>query len=276
MIRTGLLVSLTAFAALGQQSFRKIERTDEKELKVRLTYAAGQINLQKSNDDAELCRVVYSKPTLKPDVRYKKSNTVGFLDIDPGSDESIGVGDFGEQEWAVMLTDKIPASFDFEFGACRGDLDFSGMRVKDLNISVGASKINLQFHTPNKDRIRNMRIEAGASNMRMVGLLNANCDRLDFEGGIGSYILDFNGYLQNTMIATISVGVGKAVIKVPRDANVRIQMSDNIFSVMTISSSDFVKRTSNLYVSQNYDDTAPMLDLRLEAGFGKVLVEASE
>lgn len=262
--------------ASGQQSFRKIERTDEKELKVRLTYAAGQINLQKSNDEGELCRVVYSKPTLQPNVRYKKSNTVGFLDIDLGSGESIGVGDFGEQEWGVMLTDKIPASLDFEFGACRGDLDFSGMRIKDLNVSVGASKINVHFETPNKDRIRNMRIEAGASNMRMTGLLNANCDRLDFEGGIGSYILDFGGYLQNPMTAKISVGVGKAVIRIPRDANVRIQLSDNIFSVMTVSSPDFVKRTANLYVSQNYNDQAPVLDLRLEAGFGKVLVEVSE
>ncbi len=264
LLITGVLVA--------QEGVRRIDRTDEKEVKIRLTYAAGQIKVGRVEADA-LAEVIASRSTLRPSVKYTKSRETGYLDIDIADGDDVGMAEFGEQDWFVGVTERIPTTLKCDFGACRGDLDLSGLRLQNLDISVGASKMLVRFDTPNRETMHTMKIEAGASNMRLVGLANSNAKRIEFEGGIGSFLLDFSGYLQSSMTAKISLGVGKANIRIPQDTNVRIRLTDNIFSVCSIESRDFDRRSDNVYVSKSFNDQAPILDIELEAGFGKFKID---
>ncbi|MHB1404405.1 MAG: hypothetical protein ACYCV0_02280 [Desulfitobacteriaceae bacterium] len=51
----------------------------------------------------------------------------------------------GKSELNLSLTDKVEYAFDIKAGAINGDLDLSGLKVKNFNLDMGASKLTLQF-----------------------------------------------------------------------------------------------------------------------------------
>jgi ferredoxin len=59
---------------------------------------------------------------------------------------------------------------------------------------------------------------------------------MKFEGGVGSYILDFSGSLENEVEVDIKVGLGSITISIPDDIGVKIFYEESF-----ISSIDFPK-----------------------------------
>ncbi len=278
LVTYGVCLCLVGTARLtGQSDVQKVERTDEKELKVKVEFAAGSLRLQRASEDV-LCRLTRSVPGTEKSARleYQKSGTTGFLRVGWLEESSIHFADFDEQQWQFELTDKIPLSLNIELGASKSDFDFNNLRIKDLTLTLGASKSNVSFSSQNRDRINKLRIEAGVSKLNASGLCNANFDRLEFEGGVGSYVLDFSGYLSDYSRAHVEVGVGRVLILLPKNLPVKIQIEDTFFSSVTLQEGHFDRRIGRSYASQNYDESKPFLDLRVNAGIGKVTVEVIE
>lgn len=262
---------------VSQSNIESRDREDEKELKVKVEYAAGDFSVRKVQEDK--LYVIQSKTgetSIAPKVSYYKSGSTGFLNLEMDQNTSVDMFDFGKQNWSLEFSDKIPMSYNFELGACNGEFDFTGLRVKDLTLSMGASRANVYFRSPNRDQIYLMKIEAGASKMMMSGLCNANFEKMEFEGGVGSYILDFSGELKRDARANITVGLGKVTIKVSRNANVKLRTDESFFSTCNISDADFEKKQNGLYLSRNFNSEIPVLDLRVEAGLGKVNIVTTE
>ncbi|MBL7996116.1 hypothetical protein JNM05_12155 [bacterium] len=265
------------FSLAAQSRVQEINRDDEKELKVKLEYAAGKISLGKISHD-KLCRIAVKETNneISPNVRYDKDGTTGYLVIDMNENESVGVFDFGNQKLEMEFTDKIPVSFKLEMGACEGKFDFTNIRVKDLTLSMGASSADILFSSKNKDRINKLKIEAGVSKLNMIGLANANFEKMEFAGGVGSYMLDFSGNLSQNSTCNISLGLGRLTIRVPKNLNVKIRTEDSFLASVKISEEYFVKKFGGTYYSINYDDSAPALNLFIETGLGNLKVQAIE
>ena len=272
-----LYLYLLGLPLAAQSRVQEIDRDDEKELKVKLEYAAGKISLGKLAYD-KLCRIAVkeSDNEITPNVKYEKEGTTGYLTIDMNDNESVGVFDIGDQKLEMEFTDKIPMSFKLEMGACDGKFDFSNLRVKDLTLSMGASSADILFNSKNKDRINKLKIEAGVSKLNVIGLSNANFDKMEFEGGVGSYVLDFSGNLSQNSTCHISLGLGKLTIRVPKNLNVKIRTEDSFLASVKISDELFVRRSSGTYYSINYDDSVPALSLFIETGLGNLKVQAIE
>ena len=213
---------------------------------------------------------------LTPNVRYEKDGTSGYLAIDMNENESVGVFDIGDQKLEMEFTDKIPVSFNLEMGACEGKFDFSNLRVKDLSLSMGASSADILFNAKNKDRINKLKIEAGVSKLNIIGLSNANFDKMEFDGGVGSYMLDFSGNLSQYSKCNISLGLGKLTIRVPKNLNVKIRTEDSFLASIRISEEDFIRKSGGTYYSVNFDESEPFLDLFIETGMGNLKVQAIE
>lgn len=273
-----VLVILYSGTTIGAQSrVQEITRDDEKDLKVKLEYAAGKVSLAKTSVD-KLCRISVRETNqeIAPNIRYEKDGTTGYLVIDMNENESVGMFDIGDQKIDMEFTDKIPVSFNLEMGACDGDFDFTNLRVKDLNLSMGASSANIIFNAKNKDRINKMKVEAGVSKLNMVGLSNANFEKMEFEGGVGSYVLDFSGNMSQPSRCNISLGLGKLTIRVPKNLNVKIRTEDSFLASIKISEEDFVRRSGGTYYSVHFDESEPYLDLYIETGMGNLKVQAIE
>ena len=268
---TGLCLGASLWA---QSRVQEISRDDEKDLKVKLEYAAGKVSLAKVSAD-KLCRISVRETNneITPNIRYEKDGTSGYLVIDMNDNESVGMFDIGDQRIDMEFTDKIPVSFNLEMGACDGNFDFTNLRVKDLNLSMGASSADISFNAKNKDRINKMKVEAGVSKLNMIGLSNANFEKMEFEGGVGSYLLDFSGNLSQRSRCNISIGLGKLTIRVPKNLNVKIRTEDSFLASIKISEEYFVRKAGGTYYSVHFDESEPYLELYIETGMGNLKVQ---
>jgi hypothetical protein len=179
-----------------------------------------------------------------------------------GSDDNV---------WDLRFTDELPLYFNIELGACESEIDFTGLRVKDLKLEIGASKGTISFNEPNRERIEKLKIEAGASKFKATGLLNANFEELQFEGGVGTFVLDFSGELDHRAYIDIEMGIGTLTILIPKKVGVKI-ISDNSFFT-SLSMEGFRKIGKNRFVSEKFGKQNEELEINIESGVGTVNIE---
>ena len=257
---------------------RQIPRSGEREIKVTIEAGFAKLNLGLGKSSAVLEAEV---TTDNPDdvtnlIDYSVRDKVGYLTLNTdGSDghknRVFHISNFEQSKWTTNFTDEIPISFDIQLGLGKGDFDLSGLSVKDLSLSAGASSVRVRFDQPNKSVIDNLNIEAGLSKFESHGLGNANFRHFRFQGGVGSYVLDFGGEMKLEADADIEVGFGSLVIYVPKNTGVKIITDKNLVTHFDIDD-DFTEQREDNYLSSNYYTAAAKLNMRIDAGVGNVKI----
>ncbi|MBI3364446.1 MAG: hypothetical protein HY033_06010, partial [Ignavibacteriae bacterium] len=206
---------------------------------------------------------------------------VGYLEVNTSADvrshakkHSINFEGFKSNTWEMRFPDGIPISFELGLGLGKGDFDMTGLNVKDLKLSAGASSVSLQFNKPNKNVIEDLTIESGLSKFDGEGLCNANFNHLKFEGGVGSYTLDFSGELKKEVDVDIEVGLGSLVVRVPENIGVKVIYEKSLLAHINLDRS-FTEQGENNYFSPNYRSAPGRMNIRIDAGLGSVKVKRS-
>lgn len=280
--RLHLFLSFLLFVPLfGQETIRKeIPRTNEKELRVSLELSFGTVILTRGKKDllfsAEYPKNEKESNDLK--IEYQVENNRGELTVRSKDKSRFWKGwkddDKGrEQKWVLELTEDIPIHLDVELGAGKGDLDVTGLRLKKLDISLGASSLDLVCSEPNKERIEKVVISSGVSRFQASGVSNLNFERFSFSGGVGSYRLDFDGRLQQNCIAKIEVGLGSIVINLPEELPARILYDDNFLSTIDLDPI-FSRVKKGEFESPTYSSSQKRLTIQVESGLGSVKVRS--
>jgi len=163
----------------------------------------------------------------------------------------------------------IPTALRIGIGAAASRLGLGDLSLTTLEVLTGASKTELVFDRPNRVRMSNLTLHAGAAQFEAEGLGNARFDHLEFHGAIGDVTLDFSGAWERSATAEIKMGLGGLKIRVPRGIGVRIERSSLL---MALNAEGFAKN-GNSYVSPNWDTAEIRLDIELEAALGAVEVE---
>ncbi len=282
---------ITAGVASAQTIQREVTRTNEKEVKVYLNSTFGSVNLEKG-EPGKIVEVFYrrkdkdNEPEL--DFNYSIRRNVGELRIEMNPEGATVVnsrnGDVNvhlnhvnlkPDEWYIRLTDELPLSIEAELGAGKSDFDFSGLEIEDLTISTGASSSKMRFDDKNKGEIDHLSIETGVSKFVAENLNNANFRKMTFEGGVGSYYLDFGGDLNRTVDVTVNVGLGAITVVVPKKTGVRVKYEDSWLSNFTIDD-EFIRKKKGTYESENYEDADGRMNIFIESGLGSVKIKRSK
>jgi len=260
---------------------REIGRTTEKELKVNLSSAFGTVLIGRGESGKVLMAEASSdkEENAVMDVQYAIRNRVGFLDMTLGDQRiekdgnhySFNIERFDKGKWFLRFTDAIPISFDIELGVGRGDFNLSGLEVKDFNLSTGASDVTLAFDQPNTGTIENLNIESGVSKFDARGLGNANFRHFKFQGGMGSYTLDFGGTLKNEVDVDIEVGLGLVTIIIPEEIGARVIYENSWVSHLDCDR-DFQADGENQYISSNYHKSQGRMNINIDSGLGSIKV----
>lgn len=289
---------IAAFAALfgfasAQNVHREIKKSDEKEVQVKIESSFGSVNIEKG-DKNKIVRVYYRKkekdrqPNLNIDYSVRKGTGELFLEMHPEGAEvrSSDDGDrgvhvnadvnFNADEWYVELIEGIPLSLDIELGAGKSNFDFTGLTINDLSISTGASSSKLSFDEMNPGEIKRLKIESGVSKFVAHNLNNANFRMLEFEGGVGSYYLDFGGDLKREVKADINVGLGAMTLAIPRNIGVKIKYEDSWLSNLSLDDDEFVRKKKGVYESENYSDAEGKMEISIESGLGSVKIKRTK
>jgi hypothetical protein len=206
-------------------------------------------------------------------VSYTVRNRIGYLEIALGEDAEEETDEWGRHEgdWNLTFCDAIPLSFDIELGVGKGEFDLSGLQVKDFTLSSGASEVTVNFDEENSSLIERMSIESGVSKFTGNNLGNANFRQFRFEGGVGSYYLDFGGNLNREADIDIEVGLGVLTLVVPPGLGARLSYDQNWISRLDCDK-DFRLVNEGEYETENYTNANGKLNIRVESGLGNVKI----
>ncbi len=279
------IVAVAGFVFRASTKYHKqLGLKEEKELKVSLEAGFGDVTLaagapssvMEADVDADL------SGGIDRYIDYSSRDRIGYLSINTA--EPVGTGSrekhhggsfdfpgFQTNRWNLHFTDAVPISFDVELGVGHGELDFTGLQVKDLSLSSGASSVDLRFRKPNRSVIENMTIETGLSRFRGEGLCNANFNHLKFQGGVGGYTLDFGGKLDREVDVDIEVGLGSLTVIVPAETGVKVIYEKSLIAHLAVDP-DFSKEEEDTYYSSNYYSASGKINMRIEAGLGSVKI----
>jgi len=286
----GMVALLLGFAAgaIGesppsdQKGLREIGRTTEREVNVVLSSGFGTIRISKGESEKIL---TLDSPTTNDgaptaDLQYAIRNRVGYDEISLGEEPReetdhekkwLQFGSFKGNTWNLRISDAIPVAFDIELGVGKADIDLTGLQVKDLTLSAGASDVEVRCDQLNKATIENVTIESGVSKFTGRNLGNANFKKFRFEGGVGSYTLDFNGNLQTEVDVDVEIGLGSLTIVVPKELGAKIMYDKSWLSHMECDS-DFEGGEDDQYVSNNYATASGRMNIRVQSGLGSVKI----
>jgi hypothetical protein len=272
------LLAAMAIPCMAQISIhREIFRTSEKEVKIDIELSFGTVEIARAKS-GYILQADYEGPKddRQPfEVSYDVVDGRGELTI-RSKDESFWKGATrnsraDERYWHLLITDAVPLTMNIEFGAGEGTVDLTGLRIRDLQMSSGASAVDMVCTEPNAIRAKRVTIESGVSRFTARGLANLNFQRFKFSGGIGSYKLDFNGSLTESATAAVDVGLGSMLVTLPRGIPAQIEYEKNWFSSFDADDA-FVETADDVFETKDFDRAEHRLTLKIQSGMGSVKI----
>jgi hypothetical protein len=278
LLLAAVAISIGFVYSEGKTYHKTISSTNEREVKATIEAGFAKVFISSGKAETILDADITSEKTLNISncIDYSVRDKVGYLTMNTeehhGEDgHGVHISGFESSTWNTTFTGAVPISFDIELGLGKGDFDFTGIDVKDLSISTGASSVRMHFDKPNKHVIENLTIEAGLSKFESKGLGNARFKRLKFEGGVGSYLLDFSGKFDQEADVDIEVGLGSLTVIIPKNTGVKLTAEKNFITHFDIDD-DLSDQGNDSYLSSNYDSAVGKLNLHIDAGVGSVKI----
>lgn len=242
---------------------------DKGPLDVHVRYGAGELTLKPAEEPMLYqMEMRFDEESYAPLTEYDSEKRRLRLGVE-GKQGKRGLRLREGSHANIALTRSVPLDLDLEFGAGEADIDLGGIALRRLDLSTGASETRIRFGERNPLRAEQIRIQAGAAELEVIGLGNTRAERISFEGGVGSTLLDFSGAWDRNATATVEMGIGSVTLRLPRGLGVRVNKDSFLTS---FDSQGLVKRGSSYY-STDWDTAAHRLTIDVDAVFGSIEVE---
>lgn len=273
-----LLVALPVLAALTERYYFEVPHERETALEAELELALGRVAVGKAEDGYLFqAEIALEDEDMVPEMELEREGSTAHLTLELGSggkDQSgitvRGIRIPKENEWLLFFSDRVPLDLSFELGMAEADLDLTGFRVEHLSVESGMSKTHLAFDTRNPVVMEELVLEAGMSTFTSHRLGNARFEHFTFDGGAGSFELDFTGGpLPPGARADIDVGMASLRVFLPEEAPVILYAPDSWLAQVEIPDG-YIKRGKGLWHSAQVRDEADAFRVRIDAGVGKV------
>jgi hypothetical protein len=238
-----------------------VEYPDTEDINLKLKFGAGKLTLNPGADVLVDGTATYNYEQIKPEVIIEGDD----VDIRMGEDNLdifSGLNNL-ENEWDLKLGDQ-PMHLSIESGAYDGMFEFGGLALTRLDISDGASSVELSFSKPNQTEMSTFTYQTGASDVKLTGLANANFSLFDFSAGAGDYTLDFSGELQRDASIKIEAGLSNLIIIIPEGVDAVVTVESGLSNVNAGSGWE---RSGNDF---RQDGTGPTLIFVIEMGMGNL------
>jgi hypothetical protein len=276
---------LLRFAALSAQdgSSRSGVYAGEQALRVFVEGHYGTVRIKRAtNEKLYLIKEKASEnSTVKTKVTYQVNAGRGYLKIELNGHEdqehdffqSIGALFHGRPsgDYTLELTDRIPIDLTVELGAGDAKLDLTGLKVEKLKIETGASNVKVSVRERNLVHMKDVSISTGVGNISSEGLGYLNFDRLDFDGGLGSCLLDLTGDIRDHASVSAEMGMGSLVIVLPKEVGVRMKSDESFLS--STEYHRFKHLDDETYETPDYLKAARKMTMKINSGIGSVSIK---
>lgn len=270
MVAATLLLGCTAEAQDWRSVSSARQVLDRSPLDVQIQYGAGELRIEPAAAPMlYTMEMRYDERHFRPITTYSAADRTLKLGTE-GREQRRGNINVREGGRATIgLTREVPLDLQLQFGAGEADLDLGGVSLRRLTISTGASETKVRFSERNPIAAQQVRMEAGAASLEVTGLANTRAERFTFQGGVGSTMLDFSGQWTRSATASVQMGIGSVILRVPRGVGVRVSRS----SFLSSFDSEGLMKRGNSFYSADWDTAAHQLDISVNAAFGSIKIE---
>lgn len=276
-----------ALAVLGNNVFggrlttvtEKVTAPGVKVVDAEIKLSVGQLDLYKGSSVSDLVATIegdYDEKNYFYDYEFDPSGQRADLLFSSELRSRLQTRIEGnDNRWELNLSPDVEWRLKADIGAAEATLDLGGLSVSELQFEVGAADVRIDFSTPNQTTLNFFKISAGACDLKMNDIGNARFDRLEFDGGVGSFRLDFSGQFDYRADARIAVGLGSVHIIIPSEVGVRLETDNNFLSSIKFSKRILkrVHEDEDVYETDNFDTAKGQLILQLEIGMGSANIE---
>jgi hypothetical protein len=275
-------VAIMGSNAVGGQLTTVTEKATASGVKIvdaEIKLSVGEFNLYKGNSVPDLVAIIegdYDESRYSYDYDFDPSGRRADLLFSSELRGRLHTNiDGNNNRWELGLSPDVEWRLKGDIGAAEATLDLGGLSVSELQFDVGAADAQIDFSTRNQTTLNHFKISAGACDLKMNDLGNSRFDRLEFDGGVGSFRLDFSGQFDYRADARIEVGLGSVHIIIPSEVGVRLESSDNFLSSIKFSKRVLKKvhEDEDVFETDNFDTAKGQLILRLEIGMGSADIE---
>ncbi len=229
-------------------------------------FGAGELEIEAGVSDQLLSgHFCYNIEQWQPKVTYED----GALTIEQGSfdkeDWGIPTGNT-RNEWKLEFSPDVPLDMNLKIGAGDSNLDFTGLQLTSLDLDVGAGTFDVHFGEPNKAKMSDLTLDAGASKLEITGIGNAGPERVEVQGGVGDMTLDFAGNWPRSADVQITAGVGAVTLRLPDDVGVRVETEGGL---MNVDASGW-QRLDGDYVNDAFGEADIELHIQVTTGIGNL------
>jgi hypothetical protein len=199
---------------------------------VTLNFGICDLNLQPGSSTSLVSGTVkYNVADLKPTVTVNGNDVT----IQQGNIQLTGIPFVNTNvinDWNLSLANS-PMNLYVKAGAYTGNYELGGLSIQHLEVTDGASRVKLNFSKPNQVEMTSFKYMTGASEVSLMGLSNANADEIAFNGGAGSYTLDFSGVLRRDVTVSIDAGISSVTVIVPNGVPAELTTNSTLITVNT-------------------------------------------
>jgi hypothetical protein len=161
-----------------------------------------------------------------------------------------------------------PYMVTIETGASELTADLGRLPLTRLAIKLGAGKATVDFSAPCTQPMSLLEIGAGAVEMHMQHLANANPAELIVDGGAAAYAFAFDGTLQRDIHARINTGISSVEIAVPATTAAKIASESFLGSLQV--GDGFTKREGAFWTPAALEGKQPVLTVRTNVALGSL------
>ena len=267
-----LIFSSSAVLAGRIETVREsIEAEGAERIVVEGDFAAGEFRITAGKIDlAAILDISYDPRRVEYVADYTVKRGRGYLYLESILRRKSNI-DTEDNVWDIQLSSEIPATIDLDIGACEADFDLGGIPLENLNLDIGAASGLIDFSSVNPVRLDEISIDAGASELEMTNIGNANFDHFNFDGGVGSFKLDFRGQYNGESTIELDIGLCSADIILPRDVAIRVETDGDCWlSSVEFHNEDLDEVDDDVYESPGFKDADTRIILELSVGLGSI------
>ncbi len=277
LARTGvfLVSALGAGAGLHAQALTRYSATRQFHGEVRLAatveFGGGTLHVGPGEPGSlYVMELAYDAERHQPVSEWSASRWAVLLGLSNRETGELGMNAGGRKQTAdVRFSPRADLDLSLKLGAVQSVVDFGELRLGSLVLETGASQVEVRFSQPNPIRCTAAVFRAGAAELNVRGLGNSRCDRVTYEGGVGSVVLDFSGAWRSNAALDATVAVGGLTLRLPRSIGVALTTQQFLASFQPAG----LTRQGDRYTSANYATARRHLDVTLTTSLGGVTVE---
>lgn len=182
---------------------------------------------------------------------------------------------FKAPELQLKVSTRRPFALALELGASdQTSIDLGGLPITESDIKIGAGQVRIDFSLPNPQQMDAFAIKAGAADLTLSGLSNANARKLDLDGGAATMTVDFGGRLQRDFTAGIRTGMATTNITVPKTVAARIRTKTALSGVKV--GDGFTVKDGAYSTLALLGGQTPVLTIELQSALGSVSLKIDD